>query len=89
MRRSFFEKFFAGGQKTTISGRVFSFRIRYTYLVNRKKASSGRKEGDGMRQVILSMKDYIFADAVASTLRKDPKSDFAVQTTSSPEEIVQ
>jgi len=42
-----------------------------------------------MRQVILSMKDYIFADAVASTLRKDPKSDFAVQTTRSPEEIVQ
>ena len=42
-----------------------------------------------MRQVILSMKDYIFADAVASALRKDPKSDFAVQTTRSPEEIVQ
>ena len=42
-----------------------------------------------MRQVILSMKDYIFADAVASTLRKDPKSDFAVQTTRSLEEIVQ
>lgn len=42
-----------------------------------------------MRQVILSIKDYIFADAVASTLRKDPKSDFAVQTTRSPEEIVQ
>ena len=42
-----------------------------------------------MRQVILSMKDYIFADAVASALRKDPKSDFAVQTTRSTEEIVQ
>ena len=42
-----------------------------------------------MRRVILNMKDYIFADAVASTLRKDPKSDFAVQTTRSPEEIVQ
>ena len=42
-----------------------------------------------MRQVILSMKDYIFADVVASALRKDPKSDFAVQTTRSTEEIVQ
>ena len=42
-----------------------------------------------MRQVILSMKDYIFADAIAGALRKDPKSDFAVQITCSPEEIVQ
>lgn len=42
-----------------------------------------------MRQVVLSMKDYIFADAVASALRKDPAGDFAVQITRSPEEIEQ
>lgn len=42
-----------------------------------------------MRQVVLSMKDYIFADAVASALRKDVKDNFAVQTTRSPNEIEQ
>lgn len=42
-----------------------------------------------MRQVVLSMKDYIFADAVATALRRDVKSDFAVQTTRSPDEIEQ
>ncbi|HNZ40736.1 MAG TPA: hypothetical protein PKJ65_02485 [Clostridia bacterium] len=40
-----------------------------------------------MRQIILSMKDYIFADAVAQALLNEKGSDFAVQKTKSPEEI--
>lgn len=39
-----------------------------------------------MRQIVLSMKDFVFADAVARELKRD---QFAVQTTSSPDEIVQ
>ena len=31
-----------------------------------------------MRQVILSMKDYIFADAVAGALRGDEKGDLSL-----------
>lgn len=37
-----------------------------------------------MRQVILSMKDFIFADAVAGALERE---GFAVQTAASPDEI--
>ncbi len=42
-----------------------------------------------MRQVILSMKDYIFADAVAQALQGDRSGNFAVQKTQGPEEILQ
>lgn len=42
-----------------------------------------------MRQVILSIKDYIFADAVAMALLGDNSGNFAVQKTQSPEEIRQ
>ena len=41
-----------------------------------------------MRQVILSMKDFIFADAVAQALQGDKNSNFMVQKTASPEEII-
>lgn len=36
-----------------------------------------------MRIVIVNMKDYIFADAVAQSLQADKKSDFVVQKATS------
>ena len=42
-----------------------------------------------MRQVIVNMKDYIFADAVAQALRSDGASDFAVENIGRPGDIVQ
>lgn len=42
-----------------------------------------------MRHVILSMKDFIFADAIAQALTGDKNSNFAVQKTQRPEEIRQ
>ena len=42
-----------------------------------------------MRQVILNMKDFIFADAVAQALQSEKNSNFSVQKTASPEEIIQ
>lgn len=42
-----------------------------------------------MRQVIVNMKDFVFADAVAQALRSDSASDFAVQNISRPGEILQ
>ena len=41
-----------------------------------------------MRQVILSMKDFIFADAIAQALQGDKNSNFSVQKTAGPEEIM-
>ncbi len=41
-----------------------------------------------MRQVIVNMKDFVFADAVAQALRSDSGSDFAVQNISRPGEIL-
>ena len=41
-----------------------------------------------MKCVKLSMKDFIFADAVAQALLGDKNSNFAVQKTQSPEEIL-
>lgn len=40
-----------------------------------------------MRRVIINMKDFVFADAVAQALCADKKSDFEVQKTTSPGEI--
>lgn len=42
-----------------------------------------------MRRVILNMKDYIFADAVANTLRADEQGEFYVLPTATPEEALQ
>lgn len=42
-----------------------------------------------MRRVILNMKDYIFADAVATTLREDKQGEFYVLPTTTPEEALQ
>ena len=42
-----------------------------------------------MRQVIVNMKDYIFADAVAQALRSDSASDFAAENIGRPGDIVQ
>ena len=42
-----------------------------------------------MRIVIVNMKDYIFADAVAQSLQADKKSDFVVQKATSSKEIIQ
>lgn len=41
-----------------------------------------------MRQVIVNMKDFVFADAVAQALRNDNASGFAVQNIGRPEEII-
>ena len=42
-----------------------------------------------MRRIIINMKDYVFADAVAQSLRADPRGDFTVQNAASPEEVRQ
>lgn len=42
-----------------------------------------------MRWVIVNMKDYIFADAVAGALRGDKGSDFKIECVSTPEDILQ
>lgn len=42
-----------------------------------------------MRRVILNMKDRIFADAVATTLREDKQGEFYVLPTTTPEEALQ
>ncbi|NLM77623.1 MAG: hypothetical protein GX173_06000 [Ruminococcaceae bacterium] len=42
-----------------------------------------------MRKVIVNMKNYIFADAIAQSLQTDPRSDFTVQRTTSTEELLQ
>ena len=39
-----------------------------------------------MRRVILNMKDYIFADAVAKSLQADEQGDFNVVPTTTTEE---
>ena len=38
----------------------------------------------GLRWVIVNMKDYIFADAVAGALRGDKESDFKIERVSTP-----
>ena len=43
----------------------------------------------GLRWVIVNMKDYIFADAVAGALRGDKESDFKIERVSTPEDILQ
>lgn len=40
-----------------------------------------------MRRVIVNMKNYIFADAMAQALQADKRSDFTVQRVTTPEEI--
>lgn len=42
-----------------------------------------------MRRVILNMKDYMFADAVANTLRADEQGEFYVVPTTTTEELLQ
>ena len=42
-----------------------------------------------MRRIIINMKDYVFADSVAQSLRADPRGDFTVQNAASPEEVRQ
>ena len=42
-----------------------------------------------MRRVIVNMKDYIFADAIAQSLQADKHSDFCVQRAATPEEARQ
>lgn len=42
-----------------------------------------------MRRVIVNMKDYIFADAVAQSLQADQQSDFNVILTTNMEELRQ
>ena len=42
-----------------------------------------------MRRVILNMKDYIFADAVAKSLQADEQGGFNVVPTTSTEEVLQ
>ncbi|NLD81699.1 MAG: hypothetical protein GX642_11110 [Smithella sp.] len=40
-----------------------------------------------MRRIIVNMKNYIFADAMAQALQADKRSDFTVQRVTTPEEI--
>jgi len=40
-----------------------------------------------VRRVIVNMKNYIFADAMAQALQADKRSDFTVQRVTTPEEI--
>lgn len=42
-----------------------------------------------MRRVIINMRDYIFADAIAQALQTDDNSDFTVQRVTSADEIEQ
>ena len=42
-----------------------------------------------MRRVILNMKDRIFADAVANTLRADEQGEFYVVPTTTSEEALE
>lgn len=42
-----------------------------------------------MRRVIINMRDYIFADAIAQALQADADSDFTVQRVTSVDEIEQ
>lgn len=42
-----------------------------------------------MRRVIVNMKDYIFADAVAQAMQADKHSDFTVLRAASTEELLQ
>lgn len=42
-----------------------------------------------LRCVIINMKDYIFADAVAQALQSDKESDFKVEKVYTPQEIKQ
>ena len=42
-----------------------------------------------MRRVVLNMKDYIFADAVAKSLQADEQGGFNVVPTTSTEEVLQ
>lgn len=42
-----------------------------------------------MRRVVVNMKDYIFADAVAQSLQADKSSDFTVLRAASTEEVLQ
>ena len=42
-----------------------------------------------MRRVIVNMRDYIFADAIAQALQADTDSDFTVQRVTSVDEIEQ
>lgn len=42
-----------------------------------------------MRRVIVNMKNYVFADAVAQALQADKTNDFTVQRVATPEEIVE
>lgn len=41
-----------------------------------------------MRRIIINMKDYVFADAVAQSLQADRHSDFVVQRVTTPEEVL-
>ena len=48
------------------------------------------KAGDErVRRVIVNMKNYIFADAIAQALQADKHSDFCVQRAATPEEVRQ
>jgi len=40
-----------------------------------------------VRRIIVNMKNYIFADAMAQALQADKRSDFTVQRVTTPEEI--
>ncbi len=42
-----------------------------------------------MRRIIINMRDYIFADAIAQALQADANSDFTVQRVTSVDEIEQ
>lgn len=42
-----------------------------------------------MRRIIINMRDYIFADAIAQALQADADSDFTVQRVTSVDEIEQ
>lgn len=49
-----------------------------------------RKAGDQkVRRIIVNMKNYIFADAIAQSLQADKHSDFCVQRAATPEEAKQ
>ena len=48
------------------------------------------KAGDQkVRRVIVNMKNYIFADAIAQSLQADKHSDFSAQRVTTPEEVEQ
>ena len=48
------------------------------------------KAGDQkVRRVIVNMKNYIFADAIAQSLQADKHSDFYAQRVTTPEEVEQ